>query len=76
MFYQIFLSPTIKRWAKHGIYELPHELPKNLRLNLVFGHILVHSVDKTHVLVVSVELIVVVLKYTFFQFCSNTEQIS
>ena len=36
MFYQIFLSPQVKRWAiityKHGIYELPHELPKNLTL--------------------------------------------
>ena len=31
MFYQIFLSPQVKRWViityKHGIYELPHELP-------------------------------------------------
>ena len=31
MFYQIFLSPQVKRWAiityKHGIYELPYELP-------------------------------------------------
>ena len=36
MFYQIYLSPQVKRWAiisyKHGIYELSHELPKNLRL--------------------------------------------
>ena len=36
MFYQIFLSPQVKRWAiityKHGIYELPHELPNDLRL--------------------------------------------
>ena len=36
MFYQIFLSPQVKRYAiityKHGVYELPHELPKNLRL--------------------------------------------
>ena len=36
MFYQIFLSPQVKRWAiityKHGIYELPHELPNNLRV--------------------------------------------
>ena len=35
MFYQIFLSPQVKRCAiitdKHGIYELPHELPKDLR---------------------------------------------
>ena len=36
MFYQIFLSPQGKRWAtstfRHGIYELPQEFPKNLRL--------------------------------------------
>ena len=36
MFYQIFLSPQVKRWTiityKHGIYELPHELPNDLRL--------------------------------------------
>ena len=38
MFYQIFLSPQVKRIAsityKHGIYELPHELPKDLRLRI------------------------------------------
>ena len=38
MFYQIFLSPQVKRWAiityKHGIYELPHELPNDLRLKI------------------------------------------
>ena len=36
MFYQIFLSAQVKRWAiityKHGIYELPLELPNDLRL--------------------------------------------
>ena len=36
MFYQIFLSPQVKRSAiishKYGIYELPHELPNDLRL--------------------------------------------
>ena len=36
MFYQIFLSPQVKRWAiityNHGILELPHELPNGLRL--------------------------------------------
>ena len=36
MFYQIYLSPQVKRWAiisyKHGIYELSHELPNDLRL--------------------------------------------
>ena len=35
MFNQIFLSPQVKRWAiityKHGIYDLPHELPNDLR---------------------------------------------
>ena len=35
MFWQIFLSPQMKRSVIviniHGIYELPHELPNNLR---------------------------------------------
>ena len=34
MFYQISLSPQVKQWAivtyKHGIYELPYQLPNNL----------------------------------------------
>ena len=33
MFYQIFRSQQVKRYAiityKHGIYELPQELPNN-----------------------------------------------
>ena len=36
MFYKIFLSLQVKRWAiityKHGIYELPHELPNEDRV--------------------------------------------
>ena len=36
MFYQIFISPQVKRWAivtyKYGIYELSHELPNDFRL--------------------------------------------
>ena len=36
MFYQLFFSPQLKRCAiitcKHGIYELPYELPNDLRL--------------------------------------------
>ena len=36
MRYEIFLSSQVKRWAiityKHGIYELPHELPKDIRV--------------------------------------------
>ena len=35
MFYQTFLSPQVKRCAiityKHGIDELPYELPNNLK---------------------------------------------
>ena len=35
MCYEVILSPKLKRWAittyKHGIYELPHELPNDLR---------------------------------------------
>ena len=35
MFYQIFISPQAKRCViityKHGIYELPHKLPNDLR---------------------------------------------
>ena len=36
MFYQIFVSPQVKRCAittyKHGIYKLSHELPNHLKL--------------------------------------------
>ena len=36
MFHQIFRSPQVKRWEiisfKHGVYELPHELPNDVRL--------------------------------------------
>ena len=39
MFYQILLSPQVKRCAiiiyKHGIYELPHELPNDFRLKIL-----------------------------------------
>ena len=39
MFYQIFLSPSVKRCTiityKHGIYGLPHELPNDLRLRFL-----------------------------------------
>ena len=39
MFYQIFLSPQVKGCTiityKHGTYELPHELPNNLRLRIL-----------------------------------------
>ena len=36
--YQIFLLPQVERCAiisyKHGIYELPHEVPNELRLGI------------------------------------------
>ena len=36
MLYQIFRSPQVKRCTiniyKHSIYDLPHELPSDLRL--------------------------------------------
>ena len=39
MFYQIFLSPQVKRSAiisnKQGVYQLPHELSNNLRLRIL-----------------------------------------
>ena len=39
MFYQVFLSPQVKRWAiityKHGMYELPQQLPNDLRLTIL-----------------------------------------
>ena len=39
MLYQFSLSPQVKRWAivtyKHGIYELLHELPNDLRLRIL-----------------------------------------
>ena len=39
MFYEIFFSPQVKRYAiityKRGIYELPHEFPNNLRLRIL-----------------------------------------
>ena len=39
MFYQIFYSAQVKRWAiityKHGIYELSHKLPNDLRRKIL-----------------------------------------
>ena len=39
MFYQIFLSAEVNQCAiityKHGIYQLPHELPNDLRLRIL-----------------------------------------
>ena len=38
MFYKIFFSSQVKQCViityKHGIYELPHELPNDLRLTI------------------------------------------
>ena len=39
MYYQIFYSLQVKQYAiityKHGIYELPHELPNNIKLRIL-----------------------------------------
>ena len=39
MFYQILVSPQVKRYAiityKHGIYELSYELPNDLKLRIL-----------------------------------------
>ena len=39
MFYQIFISPQVKRSAiisnKQGVYELPHELPNDRKKRLL-----------------------------------------
>ena len=51
MFYQLFLSPQVKRCAiisyKHGIYAFPHELPNNLRLGIL-GNKDLRKVSKPH----------------------------
>ena len=49
MFNQIFLTPQVKGWAiityNYGIYELPHNLPNDLRLRKL-GNI--RRVSKLH----------------------------
>ena len=39
MSYQVFLSSQVKRSAiisnEQGVYELPHELPNNIRLRIL-----------------------------------------
>ena len=49
MFYQIFPTPQVNRWAiityKHGIYELPHDLLNDLRFRKL-GNI--RKVSKIH----------------------------
>ena len=41
MLYRIFLLPQVKRWAiityKHGIHELPQELPNDLSLRTLWN---------------------------------------
>ena len=39
IFYQIFYSPQVERYAiityKHGIYKLPHEFSNDFRLSIL-----------------------------------------
>ena len=39
MFYQIFLSPQVKQSAsnKQGVYELPQELPNDLKRRILWN---------------------------------------
>ena len=41
MFYRIFLLPQVKRWAiityKHGIHDLPQELPNDSSLRILWN---------------------------------------
>ena len=46
----------------------------DLYINPVISHALIHSVNKTHVGCNSEFDLVVVLEYTFFQLCCNTEK--
>ena len=50
MFYQIFLSPQVKLLAiitsKHGIYELPHDLPNDLAFSPMGGALCSHKKKK------------------------------
>ena len=51
MFYQLFLSPQVKRWAiityTHCIGDLSHELPNNLRLRKLGS---IRKVSKRHII--------------------------
>ena len=55
MFYQIFLSPQVKRWAiityKHGIYALPHKLPNDLRLRILGKIGNIRKLSKFHIMI-------------------------
>ena len=52
MFYQISLSPQVKRCAnvtyKHGIYELHQELPNDLRLTIAGGALVLTKEKMTY----------------------------
>ena len=58
-FYQVFLSRQVKRCAiityKHGIYELSHQLPNNLRLNDLSKLRNVRKVSKLHKMIASAQ---------------------
>ena len=65
---------------KNSIYDSNKRVPLPFfysDTNPVRGYVLRHSFDKTHALVVTVELIwLLLLNMLFFQLCSNAEQIS
>ena len=68
MFYQIFLSPQVKRSAiisnKHGIYGLSHELPNVLRLRILEQILEWIVANTSHILTLASWFII--LKLIFF----------
>ena len=57
MFYQIFLSPQVKRKMvisiKHGIYQLPHKLPNDFRLRKLGNIRKISKFDRIYSLITS-----------------------
>ena len=68
------------RTLKNNIQYSSKQVPPpflHLNTNPVLCHVLIHSFEKTHVLVVTVGIdLVVALEYTFFQLYSNDKEIS
>ena len=76
----LFNTIQYSRTLKNNIYHSNKRVPQPFfysDTNPVFGHVLIHSFDTTHVLVVTVELTwLFALEYTFFQLCYIAEQSS
>ena len=68
MFDKMFVSPQVKRIViinnKHGIYELPHEMPNNLRLRKL-GNI--KKISKLHRIIAWCSVLLPKLKFCQYQ---------